>query len=279
MSTSNQTYKELAIPYFKEVFDSIDEVMVKRNVPYYLIGASAIALELLKKGIKPSRGTKDIDFAIMISSIRDFERIVDELGAFGFNKVEAPWTLYHSQYNVAIDLLPFGEIEEYFTINFNERAIDLHVLGFNEVLQDVSRVAIEDKYVQIPTLPGMVVLKLIAWSDRPEERGSDLYDILRIIEHYFELEYDDILENHQDTFPDEDFDRLRISARVLGRKTSKFLALSETIYKRIQQLIHKNTVSPETSEIAKQWAQNNDWDLEYAHRLLEELNLGLFEME
>jgi len=277
MSTSNQTYKELAIPYFKEVFDSIDEVMIKLKVPYYLIGASAIALELLKDGIKPSRGTKDIDFAIMISSIKDFEIIVEELEKYGFNKVEAPWTLYHPKYNVAIDLLPFGEIEENFTVNFNERYTDLHVLGFSEVLKDVSTVEIENKSVQIPTLPGMVILKFIAWSDRPEERRSDLYDILRIIEHYFELEYDEIIENHNDTFPEENFDRLKIAARVLGRKTSKFLNVSEAIKERIQSTIDKNTISPETSEIAKQWIQNKDWDLEYAHMLLEELKKGLFE--
>lgn len=275
MSTSNQTYKELAIPYFKEVFDSIDEVMIKLKVPYYLIGASAIALELLKDGIKPSRGTKDIDFAIMISSIKDFEIIVEEFEKYGFNKVEAPWTLYHPKYNVAIDLLPFGEIEENFTVNFNERYTDLHVLGFSEVLKDVSIVEIEDKFVHIPTLPGMIILKLIAWSDRPEERGSDLYDILRIIEHYFELEYDEIVENHNDTFPEENFDRLKISARVLGRKTSKFLNVSEAIKERIQSTIDKNTISPETSEIAKQWIQNKDWDLEYGHMLLEELKKGL----
>lgn len=274
MNVSNQTYKELAIPYFKEVFNIIDEVMIKLNVPYYLIGASAIALELLKEGIKPSRGTKDIDFAIMISSIKDFEIIVEELEKYGFNKVEAPWTLYHPKYNVAIDLLPFGEIEENFTINFNERYTDLHVLGFREVLKDVSTVEIEDKSVQIPTLPGMVILKFIAWSDRPEERGSDLYDILRIIEHYFELEYDEIIENHNDTFPEENFDRLKIAARVLGRKTSKFLNVSEAIKERIQSTIDKNTISPETSEIAKQWIQNKDWDLEYAHMLLEELKKG-----
>ena len=65
MSTLNQTYKELAIPFFKESFDCIDEVMQDLNIPYYLIGVNAIALELLKKGIKPSRGTKDIDFAVM----------------------------------------------------------------------------------------------------------------------------------------------------------------------------------------------------------------------
>ena len=119
MSTSNQTYKQLSIPYFKEVFDCIDKVMIKLNVPYYLIGASAIALELLKEGIKPSRGTKDIDFAIMIASLQEFETIVEELSSYGFNKVEAPWTLYNDKFNVAIDLLPFGEIEENFTISMN----------------------------------------------------------------------------------------------------------------------------------------------------------------
>ncbi|WP_445736222.1 hypothetical protein [Mariniflexile sp.] len=171
MSIYNQTYKELAIPYFKEVFDIIDKVMLKLNVPYYLIGASAIALELLKDGIKPSRGTKDIDFAIMISSIQEFETIVKELGNYGFNKVEAPWPLYNDKFNIVIDLLPFGEIEEKFTANFNERYTDLPVLGFSEVLQDPETVQIKEKFIQIPSLPGMVILKLIAWSDRPEWIG------------------------------------------------------------------------------------------------------------
>ena len=277
MNTSNQTYKELAIPYFKEVFEAIDEVMLKFNVPYYLIGASAIALELLKENIKPNRGTKDIDFAIMISSISVFEEIVNELESYGFNKVQAPWTLYHPNYNVAIDLLPFGEIEENFTINFNERYTDLHVLGFKEVLRDTSRITIEEKYVQIPTLPGMVILKLIAWSDRPEDRGNDLYDILRIIEHYFSLKYDEIVEHHYDIFPEENFDQLKISARVLGRHAGYFLTISKAVKNRIQQTLDNNTINPETSTIAKQWAQEKHWDLEYAHTLLEELKLGLFE--
>lgn len=75
MSTSNQSYKKLAIPYFKEVFEIIDEIMRKHEIPYYLIGVNAIALELLKEGIKPSRGTKDIDFAVMISSGEDYKKL------------------------------------------------------------------------------------------------------------------------------------------------------------------------------------------------------------
>lgn len=280
MSTSGQTYKDLAIPYFKEVFDCIDKVMVKLRVPYYLIGASAIALELLKKGIKPSRGTKDIDFAIMISSLQEFETIVHELSKYGFNKVNAPWTFYHEKYNVAIDLLPFGEIEEDFTINFNQRKIDLHVLGFTEVLENSESVYIEEKLVQIPSLPGMVILKLIAWSDRPEERDTDLYDILRIIEYYFDLNFDEIVEYHNDIFPEDgDLDQLRISARVLGRKASQYLNVSEAINERILKTLNENVVDAKNSQIAKQWVIKKEWDLEYAVQILEEFKQGIIDKE
>lgn len=280
MNISNQTYKELAIPYFKEVFDCIDEVMIKLNVPYYLIGASAVALNLLRDGIKPSRGTKDIDFAIMISSIQEFESIVEELVKFGFNKVQAPWTLYHPKFNTVIDLMPFGEIEEKFTVNFNQRHTYLHVLGLTEVLQEPDTIKIEEKSVQIPSLPGMVVLKLIAWSDRPEDRGNDLYDILRIIEHYFDLNFDEIVEHHFDTFPDDDkLDQFKIAARVLGRKASKFLSVSKAINDRILKTINENVVNVEKSAIAKQWIRDKDWDLKYAVEILEELKKGLTEIK
>ncbi|MDR6301764.1 nucleotidyl transferase AbiEii/AbiGii toxin family protein [Mesonia maritima] len=278
MSTSNQTYKHLAIPYFKEIFDAIDEVMIKLNVPYYLIGANAVALELLKEGIKPNRGTKDIDFAIMIASINEYETVVDELANYGFNKVEAPWTLYNKKFNVVIDLLPFGEIEESFTINFDKRHTYLHMLGFKEILQNPEMVQIEEKSVQIPSLPGMVILKLIAWSDRPEERDSDLYDILRIIEYYFDLNFDEIVEHHNDTFPeDDDFDQLKIAARVLGRKARQFLNVSKEISDRILKTLNDNVVDPKNSPIAKQWASKKEWELEYAVQILEEFKLGLVE--
>ncbi len=278
MNTSNQTYKELAIPYFKEVFDCIDKVMLKLNVPYYLIGASAIALELLKKGIKPSRGTKDIDFAIMISSTEEFDMIIRELSQYGFNEVkDSSWRLYNPNFNIVIDLLPFGKIEEDFTQNFNERYTGLHILGFREVLQNPKTVQIEEKSLQIPSLEGMVILKLIAWSDRPEFRDNDLYDILKIIEHYYDFNLDEIFEYHNDTFSDDDFDRFKISARVLGRKASKFLTISEEINTRILKTLTENTTDAQNSTIAKRWVREKDWELEYAVSILEEFKLGLVE--
>ncbi len=111
MSKLNQTYKELAIPHFSEVFNIIDTVMKQLSVPYYLIGANAIALELLKEGIKPNRGTKDIDFAIMLSSMKEYENIRKALEAKGFRKAKEPWTYFYEKENVVIDLLPFGQIQ------------------------------------------------------------------------------------------------------------------------------------------------------------------------
>ncbi len=275
MSTSNQTYKELAIPYFKETFDCIDEVMKELQIPYYLIGVSAIALQLLKEGIKPSRGTKDIDFAVMISSINEYEQISTALEAKGFSKVAAPWTFYSDTFKVAIDLLPFGEIEENYTVNFNERYTDLHVLGFREVMEEAAPVQIEEKIANIPPLPGMVILKLIAWSDRPEEREDDLSDILKIIQHYFNLRWDEIVEQHYDTLDNEPFDQLLIAAEVLGRNSRLYLQKSEAISARVLKVLETNLKDASKSAISKEWARKLDKDIEYAFALLGAFQKGI----
>jgi len=85
MSTSNQSYKRLAIPYFKHVFDLLDGVFREFEINFYLVGANAIALQILKEStIKPPRGTKDIDFAIMVPTIAKFEEVMNQLVSIGF---------------------------------------------------------------------------------------------------------------------------------------------------------------------------------------------------
>jgi len=274
--TLNKTYKDLAIPYFKEVFQIIDEILTELKIPYYLVGVTAVALELLKEGIKPSRGTKDIDFAIMIGSMKEFEQVVVALETSGFHKAKAPWTLYHAQYNTAIDILPFGQIEEDDTENFSQRWTDLHVLGFKEVMQHAVPVAIEEKFAQIPPLHGMILLKLIAWNDRPEDRDNDLKDILLIIKEYFDFNSNEIYDNHFDTFLEE-FDKILVSARVLGRKAAEIIMTSEKVKNRILEVLHNNTVRLDSAPIAERWARENDWTIEYAASILKHLKLGITE--
>jgi predicted nucleotidyltransferase len=275
MNISNQSYKELSIPYFKEVFEIIDKAMLEHRIPYYLIGVTAIALELLKKGIKPGRGTKDVDFAIMISTIEQYEQLGDTLVKYGFSRVQAPWTFYSMDFNAVVDILPFGEIEGNATVQFTQRYSDLHVLGFKEVLEEPEKVVIEEKIVNIPPLAGMIILKLVAWSDRPEERENDIADILRVIVHYFDHNFDEIVEQHYDTFNEDDFDEILISAEVLGRKSRSILQKSEVLENRILSVIDSNLNSKQESKIARDWAVKKDWGIEYSLRIIEAFRKGI----
>lgn len=277
MSRSNQTYKELSIPFFKETFNCIDEIMNAHNIPYYLIGANAIALELLKHGIKPSRGTRDIDFAIMISNMEEYEKINNDLIDKGFKKTNEPYRFYSDNYNLVIDVLPFGLIEEQLKEHFVERYVDLHFIGFKEVLEEAVKVHIEDKIANIPPLAGMIILKLLAWSDRPENRENDLADIIKIIDSYYALEYDEIVEFHYDTFPDDDtpIDQLLVAAEVLGRKAKLFINKSKRLSERIHQILESNLHNISESRLLRDWAHKLDSDIEYAYSILKAFQKGI----
>jgi predicted nucleotidyltransferase len=280
MTDTSKSYKELGIPYFKEVFNLIDETMKEAGIPYYLLGATAIDLELLKDGIKPSRGTKDIDFAVMVSSISEYEAFTERMENKGFVKVSAPWTFRHPKFDVVIDILPFGEIEEHYTVNFNKRNKDLHVLGFKEVMSEPTQVQIEQTIVNIPTLQGFIILKLVAWSDRPEERENDLGDILKIISRYYMLMWDDILTNHYDLIPEEDeieTDQKKIAAQVLGRLSALILSKSEPLKKRIFSVLESNISANSQSAIAKDWAIKLEESTEYTLSLLQAFLDGINE--
>jgi len=131
------------------------------------------------------------------------------------------------------------------------------------------------KIANIPPLPGMIILKLVAWSDRPEERENDLVDILKIIEHYFDHNFDEIMEHHNDTFPEDGFDQLLIAAEVLGRKSKQYLQKSEALAERIKSVLDKNLGNEIESQIAKEWARIKDWEIAYAFSILNAFQKGL----
>ena len=233
---------------------------------------------MLKKGIKPARATRDIDFAIMFSTLDEYEGLAAAIQEKGFKKLEAAWRFYHKKFDIKIDLLPFGKIEESGTIGFNNRTTDLHVLGFKEVLEDTTEINLGEIKVRVPPLAGMILLKLVAWSDRPEVRNNDLYDILRIIEHYNDIEFEKNMELHFDAIPEnEEYDEVRFSARILGREVREYLDKSSELSERIMSILDENTVTPEDSSIARNWAREKDWTLEYCVMLLKDFKTGIEE--
>jgi predicted nucleotidyltransferase len=280
MSNSSEiTFRDLKIPNFIEVFGIVEEVLKTHGAPYYLIGVSAIALRLAQEGQRPARGTKDIDFAIMVSSFAEYDAIKDSLLNRGFNQAKMPWTLYHDGYNVAIDLLPYGQIEENDTINFTDRAVNVVVLGFRESLEEAEEIRLDEKFtVHVPPLHGMCMLKLIAWADRPEIRGTDLEDIYYIVSKYYEVSIDEIMEYNPELLDKEPFNRMLIAARMLGRKIATALGKSEPLKERVMGILNDNTLNPSNSKIGEAWARKHELDLEEAVEILNELKLGIVDI-
>jgi hypothetical protein len=88
------SFKELT-PWFKEVFNLVDDSCKKLNAPLYLIGAQARHFHLSEQGIKPGRDTGGIDFAIMLPDMKIYEELLQSLLKNGFRKVTEPYRIIH----------------------------------------------------------------------------------------------------------------------------------------------------------------------------------------
>jgi predicted nucleotidyltransferase len=142
--TSKKTYRELSWPYYREVFLVLDFLFNEFGIEYYLIGAQARNYHLLESGSEPSRGTMDIDFAVMLPEMESYDKMKNLLISKGFRDVKEPYRLIHDPSNTVIDLLPFGEIEEEGTVKFTDRITELSVIGMKEVNEFTIAVDLEE---------------------------------------------------------------------------------------------------------------------------------------
>ena len=241
------TYKEYSFRDHKEVYVIIDSIMRSFGYMYYLIGANARDIQLYKAGIKPSRGTADIDFAVMIPSLTDYETFMNRIQDEGFNETNHKYRVIYTATNTVVDILPYGEIAQEYTLNFDERELELSVLGFKEVGEEKEEFKIDETF-SIPTTPahGLIILKLISWNDR-KDRNKDLKDIRTLLDAAWTLYEDELYDAdsvHFDLLEDENFDSHNAAARIMGRKMKPTLEKCEPLKKTIVNLLTEEVNNP-----------------------------------
>lgn len=245
------SFKELT-PWFKEVFNLVDDSCKKLNAPLYLIGAQARHFHLAEQGIKPGRGTGDIDFAIMLPDMDIYKELLQSLLKNGFRKVTEPYRIIHDATNTVVDLLPFGEVEEKGTVKFTDRKTELSVVGLKEVLNKPSRMKLdEETTVQVTPLEGIIILKLISFDEKPE-RTKDLDDIHDILIHYFEMNdnrFYEILPDCMDEFSETHF-TLDAGAWLAGYDIGRLLTAYDSLKKYIVNIL-ENEVNQEAGKISR----------------------------
>ncbi|MCR9098923.1 MAG: nucleotidyl transferase AbiEii/AbiGii toxin family protein [bacterium] len=281
MSNIYQNISSYAFEEHREALLSLLKVFGSHSIRFFLIGAQAKDVHFLRQGIKPSRSTQDIDFAVMVDSMQKYDELKAILVDNGFQKTREPYRLDWEEGKTIIDLLPFGHIEENHTVNFDQRHIELSVLGLREVNTEVEKFYFDENSsisIPMPPLHGLFLLKLLSWNEQKLTREKDLQDINQILESYWDFIEEEAYEQHTDLFNDE-FEIDRAGARILGRHLQVTVNKSKTLRAQVVKILEEQTAQTGTlGPMLKTMALESGRSIDAVRNMLGEVMIGLKEV-
>lgn len=277
-NTSGLRLSEIKNTTLPQVLLAVEESCKHLAIDFYIIGALARDIWFDKEGVKVA-GTKDVDFAVFVTDQHQFEQLKERLIAshnFVASKTNA-FVLFAPN-KIQIDILPFGAIEVEGGVEVAGEGLKrIKVNGFREVyhasVQEVK--VLEGKDYKVVTLPGIVLLKLISFDDRPDEREKDPIDILGIIEHFFDLQSDLIYEVHNDLFGNDNDSLQKISARVIGREMRTALQSNEKLKVRIVNILDRHVQTAEKGAFVARMLSTGKYSVQEYLDFLTEIKNGI----
>ena len=188
-------------PLLKELLQKLTVYFDSIDTKFYIIGATA--RDIIFSAIhnqEPGRKTFDLDIAIAIPNWDDFEKISADLSNLDdFKKSTDQKQRFHYKGIYELDIVPFGEIakEDQNIYWPPEEDHAMSVKGFSEVAKNTIALNVDEEFtVNVASLPGIFILKLIAWKDRHNKTGKDADDISFIIDSYLEINEDNLEEKN-----------------------------------------------------------------------------------
>jgi len=233
-------------PLTLALFTTLSETAGALGLAFFVVGATARDMIFeLGHGRPSRRATNDKDFGVRVSSWAEFEKLTESLMITGLFKEtkEVQRLVYRGE--LLVDILPFGGIAgAQGEIRWPpDGAVVMSMVGF----EDAYRAALGVRVRATPPLdilvastPGLAIMKLISWADRPQERSRDAVDLAFILERYLDAgNHDRLFEKHIDLVEVENFDYVRAGARLLGRDLAR-IGEPETIG-RITEILARET--------------------------------------
>lgn len=283
MNTYKLNYSQLRQnPTITEMLSALERGFQKFDIDFYLVGAVARDAWMSIKEKKARRTTGDIDFAVLINNKAVYGDLKDYLTQYeGFAPSSQNAFVLIWKDKTQVDLLPFGNIkDEDGNVSVEGTGLtSVRMPGFDEIYEEgLPELILEDKHqFKFCTLSGIVLLKLIAWNDRPEIRSKDIHDISDILNHFFDMYDNEIWEYHYDLFEDEEDDLKHIAARVMGREIGKIAKRNEKLFNRVNAILNENTEDIHNSKIATMMVAYFDNTVTENVQLLKQLQKGFLE--
>lgn len=271
---SKINYDALQIDGLKEVFIQINETCTKLEIDFFIIGAIARNIWFVEND-EEARGTKDIDFGVYIPDVNKYSQLKDTLKE-EYKYIESSGNDFCliTQDGKQIDLLPFGEIEDIEGDKIPLTAITFD--GFKETFEfGLIDVNIGDEKYKSCSIPAVMILKLIAFDDRPEIRGKDAVDIDSICQYYPSIEEEHIWSNYFNLY-EEGREHEQVGIMGLGREMKKLTKSNKELEDRLLSIMDK--AINEESRLLPLMIQNSEKEtIEMKRKVFEWLKLGFTE--
>jgi predicted nucleotidyltransferase len=139
-------------------------------------------------------------------------------------------------FQVPVDFIPFGGVaSETKTIAWPpEGDFVMNVAGFEEAFAAALRIELEPRLViSVASLPGLAILKIVAWCDRHRSNNKDAADLYKILTTFDRAGNEDrIFDRELELLESVDHDLTLAGAHLLGRDAARlanFAAASQIV--------------------------------------------------
>jgi predicted nucleotidyltransferase len=177
-----------------EVLRQVDRIARALALDYFVVGAMARDILLAGVfGLSAGRATRDVDLAVAVEGWTQFEAVKARLvgtGAFD-SDANIAHRLYYRPASAGrgypLDLIPFGGVEGPGSeIAWPpDGAVVMNTAGYGEAGASAVLVEVEPEVsVRVASLPGLAILKLVAWADRGSGDPRDALDLAALLRQY-----------------------------------------------------------------------------------------------
>jgi predicted nucleotidyltransferase len=271
MMSSSQTNFEAIRKQYESVFVALERVMTLHNMDFYLIGAQSRDVWTNHLSVA-KRTTYDIDFAVYVPDQSAWEGISRQLVEnenFRRDPIQ-PYRFYHD--GMMLDLVPFGGLEKDGEVILENPHMELSVYGCTEVTAGAR--TLSEKY-KVITLPGLCVMKLIAYNEKPDRRQKDWDDFLLVLSNYGDIAGEELFAGQYDDLMNSEFEFPIASARMLGRHIQAIVNKNADLKGRIIKILLGKHQGFTSEEIDQMYQQNKSDRQVIQFRLIDELTKGV----